>query len=84
MNCALREDAMAESTAPDRATFQLKRADEGLLDIGQVAIGCEVDFDMARKEWRAWDEHGHEAWADWKPLAAARCFVARMEADANG
>jgi hypothetical protein len=73
-----KEETMTE---PDRATFQLKRADEGLLDIGSVAIGCQVDFDMERKEWRAWDEHGNEAWADWKPLAAARLFVARMERD---
>jgi hypothetical protein len=66
---------------PDRATFQLKDADADFFDIGKVAIGCDVDWDMERKCWRAWDEHGNEAWAEWKPLAAARLFVARMERD---
>lgn len=69
---------MAEK--PERATFQIKPADAGWMDIGSVAIGCDVDFDLERKQWRAWDEHGNEAWADWKPLAAARLFVVRMEA----
>lgn len=64
---------------PERATFQIKPAGADLFDIGSVAIGCEVDFDMERKEWRAWDEHGNEAWADYKPLAAARLFVQRFE-----
>jgi hypothetical protein len=68
---------------PDVAHFQLKAADAGLFDIGQVAISCEIEWDAERKEWRAWDEHGNEAWADWKPLAGARLFVARMEADSR-
>lgn len=65
---------------PDRATFQVKEAGADLFDIGSVAIGCSVDFDRERKCWRAWDEHGNEAWADYKPLAAARLFVSRFEA----
>lgn len=69
---------------PEVATFQIKPADAGPLDIGSVAITCEVDFDRERKEWRAWDEFGNEAWAEWKPLAAARLFVLRMEQAAEG
>lgn len=65
---------------PDVATFQVKPAGAGLFDLGSVALSCEVDFDRERKQWRAWDEQGHEAWSEWKPLAAARLFVARMEA----
>lgn len=65
---------------PDKATFQVKDADAGLFDIGSVGMTCEIDFDRGRKEWRAWDEHGNEAFADYKPLAAARLFVARLEA----
>lgn len=64
---------------PDRATFQVKAADEGPLDIGSVAISCDVDWDDEKRCWKARDEHGNEAWADWKPLAAARLFVVRME-----
>jgi hypothetical protein len=64
---------------PERATFQVKPADAGPFDIGSVAISCEVDFDLELKEWRAWDEHGNEAWAEWKPLAAARLFLKRCE-----
>lgn len=63
----------------DRATFQVKPGDAGLLDIGSVAIGCDVAYDSARKCYRAWDENGNEAFAEWKPLAAARLFVVRME-----
>jgi hypothetical protein len=69
---------------PDRATFQLKDADASPLDIGSVAIGCNVDWDADKKCWKAQDEHGNEAWADWKPLAAARLFVVRMERESDG
>jgi hypothetical protein len=55
-----------------------------MFDIGSVALSCEVDFDRERKEWRAWDEHGNEAWADYKPLAAARLFVKRFEDAMHG
>lgn len=66
---------------PDRATFQLKAADADRFDIGSVAIACRVDWDETKRCWRAWDEHGNEAWAEWKPLACARLFVSRMEHD---
>lgn len=66
---------------PDRATFQVKPADAGLFDFGSMSIGCDVDFDRDRKCWRAWDDQGNEAFADWKPLAAARLFVVLLERD---
>ena len=65
---------------PDKVTFHVQDADASPFDIGAVALMCEVDFDRGRKEWRAWDEFGNEAFADYKPLAAARLFVARLEA----
>jgi hypothetical protein len=71
-------------SVPERATFQIKPGDAGWMDLGSVAISCDVDFDLERNQWRAWDEHGNEAWADWKPLAAARLFVVRMERAVDG
>lgn len=68
---------------PDKASFQVKDADASVWDFGSFALSCEIDFDRARKEWRAWDEHGNEAFADYKPLAAARLFTARLEADSR-
>lgn len=70
-------------TEPERATFQVKPAGAGILDIGSVAISCEIEFDPERKVWRAWDEHGNQTFADNGPLAAAHLFVARMEAEAE-
>jgi hypothetical protein len=64
---------------PERATFQIRDADASPFDTGSVMIDCEIEWDATRKEWRAWDEHDTEAWSEWKPLAAARLFVARME-----
>lgn len=64
---------------PDVATFHVKPAGASLFEIGDVAFQCEIDFDRDRKQWRAWDEHGIEAWSDYKPLAAARLFVVRLE-----
>ena len=67
---------------PDIASFHLRDADTSPFDIGKVAISCYVDFDREKKCWKAYDESGNEAWSDWKPLAAARLFAARMEREA--
>lgn len=66
-------------TPPEVVTFQIKSADAGILDIGSIALSCEVDWDHERNMWRAWDDADNEAWADWKPLAAARLFVQKFE-----
>lgn len=64
---------------PDRATFTVKAGDADYFEIGSVGMQCQVDWDHEQRSWRAWDEHGNEAWADYKPLAAARLFVERLE-----
>jgi hypothetical protein len=63
-----------------KVSFTVRDADADLFDV-RVGLSCNIGFDRDRNEWRAWDEHGNEAWADWQPLAAARLFVAKLEAD---
>lgn len=47
-----------------RATFEVKDAGMGPLDIGSVAVGCHIDWDRERNLWKItggdvspiWDE----------------------------
>lgn len=61
----------------DRADFRVRDADD-YDALGSIAITCNIEFDRERKCWRASDEHGNEAFSDYKPLAALKLFTERL------
>ena len=64
----------------ERATFEIRPDGVNRLDdIGSVAITCLLEWDREQRSWRASDEHGHEAFADYKPVAALRLFTSHFE-----
>lgn len=54
------------------STEELPNGERG----NHVLIGCTVEWDYSKSQWRAFNEHGDEAWADYSNLAALMLFVA--------
>ena len=61
-----------------RAFFEVH---EGDARRPSMAVDCRIEWSDERGCWRAYDEHGNEGLSQYQPLAAARCFAARMERD---